>query len=197
MKQTTKKLTNRKLNALITKEKIRKTALSLIEEYGFGNVTIHDICERSGVATGSFYTHFKNKYDVIYSYYPDIDEYIKKIGTSENTDELCVEKVTAFFKVYADFFENTQVENVKLFFNVENKHFSNKDLHMYEILNSIIVNGQNNEELTKAISAEKITNWLFTAARGLIYDWCSQNGEFVLHEEMTKYIRVLMKSFIK
>lgn len=44
-----------------TKIKIRKIALKLFKERGFDNVTIHDICEESGISKHTFYYYFASK----------------------------------------------------------------------------------------------------------------------------------------
>lgn len=53
---------------LHSKEKIVETALTLIKEKGYQETTMQDICDASGVATGTFYHYFKSKQDVVTAY---------------------------------------------------------------------------------------------------------------------------------
>ena len=54
----------RKEKAAETKRKIFETAVRLIKEIGYNNVTISEICKAAGVAKGSFYVHYNSKEDI-------------------------------------------------------------------------------------------------------------------------------------
>lgn len=58
-------MTNRQLKAVETRKKILKAAKVLIAEKGFEDTSIGDVVQRAGVSTGSFYTYFKKKEDVV------------------------------------------------------------------------------------------------------------------------------------
>ncbi len=60
-----KRITQRALNALDTKKRIQKTALSLFPKYGYDNVTVDEITKKAGVSKGTFYTHFETKESVL------------------------------------------------------------------------------------------------------------------------------------
>jgi AcrR family transcriptional regulator len=48
-----------------TKEKILKAAWKLFAEKGYFKTSTHDLAERAGIATGSFYGYFNNKKEVV------------------------------------------------------------------------------------------------------------------------------------
>ena len=48
-----------------TEEQIIRTALPLIREHAFMQLSIRDFCEQAGISTGMFYRHFKAKNDVV------------------------------------------------------------------------------------------------------------------------------------
>lgn len=69
----------RREKAILTKNKVFETAIELIKEKGYDNVTISQICENAGVAKGTFYVHYKSKEDIIKeSYYSDMSEFVMK-----------------------------------------------------------------------------------------------------------------------
>lgn len=60
-----KKMTSRQVRAVETRKKIIEAAKVLIAEKGFESTSIDDIAKEAGVSTGSFYTYFKKKEDVV------------------------------------------------------------------------------------------------------------------------------------
>lgn len=58
-------MTNRQARAMETRKKIIQAAKALIAKKGFKDTSIDDIVKEAGVSTGSFYTYFKKKEDVI------------------------------------------------------------------------------------------------------------------------------------
>jgi AcrR family transcriptional regulator len=58
-------MTKRKQRAMLTKEKIIQKGGDLIEAKGFDNVPVDDIVSACDLAKGTFYHHFKSKYDII------------------------------------------------------------------------------------------------------------------------------------
>ncbi len=58
-------MTNRQIRAVETRNKIIEAAKVLIAKKGFDATSIDDIVKEAGVSTGSFYTYFKKKEDVV------------------------------------------------------------------------------------------------------------------------------------
>jgi AcrR family transcriptional regulator len=56
-------LTDRRI--LRTKEAIRDAVIDLIAEKGFEAVSVSDISERANINRGTFYLHYKDKYDLL------------------------------------------------------------------------------------------------------------------------------------
>ena len=52
------------MNKLIKKNKLYTTAFELFREKGFAKTTVSDIVNKAGLAKGTFYLYFKDKYDI-------------------------------------------------------------------------------------------------------------------------------------
>ncbi|GJM77588.1 hypothetical protein HMSSN139_00840 [Paenibacillus sp. HMSSN-139] len=63
----------REQQSLLTKEKILRNSIELITAYGYDEVTISQICQKSEVAKGSFYTHFSSKSEIAIEILKDIN----------------------------------------------------------------------------------------------------------------------------
>ena len=66
---------------------------------------------------------------------------------------------------------------------------------MQTVLEHIISKGQQTSEVSSSMSSEEMTEYLFIAARGVIYDWCLHNGEYSLPEKMKQYMEKLVVIF--
>ncbi|MCB2360001.1 TetR/AcrR family transcriptional regulator [Clostridium estertheticum] len=186
------KLNNRQLQALNTKNKIYKSAIDLMDKKGYKNIKIQDICKKAGVSVGSFYNCFKSKNEILIEIYKRADEYfIKEVANNIYCDN-ATNEIIKYFDYYAKYNVQVGIDTMKLLYNSNNKLFITKGRDMQNLLNIIIERGQEKNELSNEMSKESITEYLFIAARGVVYNWCLYDGEFDLLEAMNEY----MKRFI-
>lgn len=65
------KPTRRERKRLETQQKLINSALELLSELTYDEVTVEMITERAGVAKGTFFSHFANKEGVLIAYFDD------------------------------------------------------------------------------------------------------------------------------
>jgi AcrR family transcriptional regulator len=105
-----------------TKQKIFDTAMALIKERTFSEVTVSEICERAGVAKGTFYIYYVSKDDLIYeSYTSEAQGYIgerfeKYLQSHPNASY--ESQLRAYMHIELDFVEHTGSEVVNLAYTV-------------------------------------------------------------------------------
>ena len=58
-----------------TQKRILETALKLFTEKGYDNVTVEEICEKSGSSKGSFYQHFTSKSTIFLVKFFEVDDH--------------------------------------------------------------------------------------------------------------------------
>ncbi|MEA5095619.1 TetR/AcrR family transcriptional regulator [Sedimentibacter saalensis] len=189
------KINSRKIQAEATKNKIYKTAIKLMEQKGFNNMKIDDICTKAGVSVGSFYNYFKSKDDILIEIYKRGDVYFEETVRPNVSGKSTVENIIDFFEYYARYNEITGVETTKQLFASANKLYISKGRNMQAVLIDTIKKGQESGEIIKDYGPEGITEYLFIAARGLCYDWASHDGSYNLREGMRKYMKLLVQIF--
>jgi TetR/AcrR family transcriptional regulator, fatty acid metabolism regulator protein len=189
------KLNNRQLQALNTKNKIYKIAIELMDKKGYENIKIEDICKKAGVSIGSFYNCFKSKNDILIEIYKRADEYFLKEVSNNLSSIHAIDKIIQYFDYYARYNIEVGIDTMKLLYNSNNKLFITKGRYMQNLLIEIIEKGQEKNEVSNDMSPEGITEYLFIAARGIIYNWCLYDGEYDLLEEMDKYMSRLIIIF--
>jgi AcrR family transcriptional regulator len=190
-----KGLTNRQKQAIKTRNKIYSTSITLMEKYGFDNITIEDICNKAGVSVGSFYHYFKSKNDIFFEIYKRGDEYFEETVAENLNKENSVDQILLYFQYYAKYNLLSGLDTVKQLYNSNNKQFIAKGRYMQNLLQKIIEEGQEKSEITDIYSSEYIVEFLFIATRGLVYDWCLHEGEYDLEDRMVAYVNVLLGIF--
>jgi AcrR family transcriptional regulator len=70
------------LRTLRTRKKIRTALYQLVEAKGFSNISITDISVKAGINRGTFYLHYKDKYDLLEKIENEILEELARYITS-------------------------------------------------------------------------------------------------------------------
>jgi AcrR family transcriptional regulator len=68
---TEEKLTRHQLRRQRTREQLQEALLALVLEKGFDSIVIQEITDRADLGRGTFYFHFKNKEDALWSIVED------------------------------------------------------------------------------------------------------------------------------
>jgi len=191
----TKKMTSRQSQAIKTRNKIYNTAFDLMKKKGFDNITIEDISKKAGVSVGAFYHYFKSKNDILFETYHRADEYFQEKVEGKLKSETSLDQIVEYLVEYAKFAKMMGIDFSKQLYNTENKFFIKKDRYMLTILQNIIRNGQEKNEIISDMSPEEITEYLFIAARGLVFDWCLYDGQYDLEQKMMSFFKRLIRIF--
>lgn len=187
------KQTNRAKQAEATKNKIYECGIKLIRKHGFDGVTVEEISKDAGVSVGTYYYYFKSKFDLFSEIFKRADDYFVEEVADNLKSEDSKGKIIEFFDKYAEFNYSEGLEFVKKLYTSDNKMFITKGRGMQNVLQNIIEAAQDNKEIKPNYSPEEITNMLFIAARGIVYEWCLYDGELDLKEEMKKYISIFVE----
>ncbi len=193
-------ISSKKKKALITKNKIYETAIQLIRTKGYSNVTIDEICEKSGVTKGAFYYHFSSKKDLLHSSYISSDSRVFQELPHIMKKENSLEQTKAIFLLYAEMAQSKGVEVMKqIIQNNLNSQYSDEELSLFyirffdpnkrpmiEIQIAILKDGQKNDEIRDDLSSAKILQYLITIFNGFILDWCYHGGRYDLKEKINE-----------
>jgi TetR/AcrR family transcriptional regulator, fatty acid metabolism regulator protein len=185
----------RKEQATATRKKIYDVSIRLIEKHGFENVTVESICHAAGVAVGSFYTHFPSKAGIIEEIYRQGDEYFENVVAKSITASDAPTRILAFFHHYAEFNARNGIEFVRLLYRGMSPRFSDRTRAMVRLLYNYIEAGQASGEIVVHTSSDDIVYGLFSFARGIIFDWCVNEGKYDLIQSMDLHLPMLLRSF--
>lgn len=192
----------RKEKAAETKRRIFETAVRLIKENGYSNVTISEICKAAGVAKGSFYVHYNSKEDIVRaSYYTDMSEYIHRKYTAfleAHPNISCNEKIICFMYLELEFAEYAGYEITCLAYTLNlgtcvpgpSEHLAKREFtkSLYDAIQ------ENSDKNISALSSDEIFHYFESVVRGIMATWCFSNDSFSIVEQGKKYIPLAVYS---
>ncbi|AEB76392.1 TetR/AcrR family transcriptional regulator [Clostridium botulinum] len=186
--------TKRQIQAMNTKKKLYDISTDLMKTKGYDNVTIQEICKKAGVSVGSFYHYFESKNDIFIELYKIADDFFYDTIKGKLSSEDTINKIIEYFNYYAEYNEKMGIDMMKQLYNSNNKMFITKGRHMQTVLDTIIEQGQKNNEVTTEMTPKQITRFLFVLMRGVVYDWCLHDGEYDLKEKMKSMLMQILKT---
>jgi TetR/AcrR family fatty acid metabolism transcriptional regulator len=184
--------------SLLTKNKIYETGIQLIRTKGYANVTIDEICEKSGVTKGAFYHHFKSKDAILQSSYLDSDARILQELPTLMKKENSLEQTREIVLLYAEMVQLKGVEIIKqnirnqldakhsdqefgLFYN---QFYNPNKRPMLEVQLAVLKNGQKNGEIRDDLSPEEILRHIISTFNGYVLDWSYHDGSYDFKEKI-------------
>jgi len=193
-------ITNRKLAAEKTREKIYKSALSLFRERGYENVTVEEITNDANVAKGTFYIYFKSKDDVLVRTFQEIDKhYIVALEAADNKsageqfivlgNAMCKYVSESFGLDYTKILYRNQISLTE-----KPIILSNPERPLYKILRSIVEKGKKTGEFRSDILDEDMVLLVSRFMRALLYDWCMHDGKFDLIKEGDRFLKLALST---
>lgn len=187
------KLTSRQIQSQNTYDKIYNIAIELITKNGFDNITVAEICTAADVSIGSFYNHFKSKYDILNEIFKLADDYFLNIVAPKLNEDNTKDNIIKFFYYYAQYSIDRGLDFVKQLYMGRNNLFTMKGRSMQIVLQKVIENGQNCGEISIDMTAEQIVRYLFISVRGIVYDWALHEGEYDLIDTVNTHVNLLIK----
>ncbi len=193
----------RQLAAIKTRKKIVEATRKLLSQKGFEAVSISDITKEAKVSTGSFYTYFKKKEDII-SELNKSDFYILAKTVSQMTDKSLIEKLEFYCRNFLLGIERAGIEicrqwirnNIKPLPMPESPEFTkyeydNRQLH--SVFESAVQSG----ELSSDFPLDDFTLQVNAHLYGLMTVWCMSECRIIGSEQIECYITEVLSPALK
>ena len=169
------KLTSRDIQARQTREKLLRTAMELIAEEGYRNVTISRICKECGVSVGTFYQYFSAKRDIIVLMDREHNEYLGsacEIDSAKSAGELYLH----FVEKYMERIEGSGFVLSKSLMLGQLEHNVGDDeagVHLQrEFLGKVLAYGRETGEFSpNAMSDEEFFELFSVTINGILVTW--------------------------
>ena len=183
------------------KELIVTKSLELFQQYGYERITIHDICEECKINVGTLYHHFGSKMGILQA----ISSRISVASALTEIDLELVKKpyeaIMQFFLDYANRWKVLGADlTTQIFINfqkiyIEPNTSTLKDSESINSLGRFIKSSQEAGCFDPTAEPMKTANTIMLIGRGVVYDWCMQNGNYDLPERAME-VMGLIKFFV-
>ena len=190
----------RQARAAETRKRIVAAAKKLITENGFENVSIEEIAKEAEVSTGSFYTYFKKKEDVIeelnqLSFYrlAEITNEMKDKGLDDRLKYYCRQFLAEIERVGIEICRQWIRNNI----TPVNMEISGKETtkynHDYLAMKSLLEEGIRRGELTVDTPVDEMAFYINTQLYGLMVAWCMTDASVVGSDRTDAFWETVMK----
>jgi AcrR family transcriptional regulator len=176
----------RQVRAAETRKKIVSAAKKLITENGFENVSIEDIAKQAEVSTGSFYTYFKKKEDIIEELNQSNFYRLAEI-TNEMTEKDLDERLKYYCREFLGEIERVGIEICRQWIRnniapvrivISGKETTKYD-HDHLAMRSLIEEGVSRDELTENVPPDELALFINTQLYGPMVAWCMTDASVI------------------
>jgi len=179
-----------------TKARIIEAALALFSKNGYENVTIIDICKKSGITKSTFYYHFDSKESVLDEFIVYSNAYVEENFNKLLSSSDYVEQLWNFYQISGTPVYNAGVEISKqlLISNIKKDHnyYTPGEFKEWETEKLLILKAQESGQILNTASPEEIAESLVYAMEGVTLVWCINNGSFDLQEKNRKVFETIL-----
>ena len=190
----------RQARAAETRKRIVAAAKKMITENGFENVSIEDIAKEAEVSTGSFYTYFKKKEDVIeelnqLSFYrlAEITNEMKDKGLDDRLKYYCRQFLSEIERVGIEICRQWIRNNI----TPVNMEISGKETtkynHDYLAMKSLLEEGISRGELAADTPVDEMALYINAQLYGLMVAWCMTDASVVGSDRTDAFWETVMK----
>ncbi len=198
------KKTNRQLRAMETKRKIMGAAKMLISERGFESISIEDIVKEAGVSTGSFYTYFKRKEEIVEAL-NQTDFYRLAEIANGMADKDILERLRYYCKGFLKGIEDNGIEicrqwtrnNLSPINMLLNGEETTKYQYDYRAMRSILAEGVKRGELADDLPIDDLALLFNAELYGFMVAWCMTDGEMTGSEKTDMLCDTVIKAALE
>lgn len=182
--------------ALRTREHILAQGMALMKEKGFQGTTIRDICEAAEVSVGTFYAYFHDKGELFRYNFQEKGPAFADFLSLNIVGDTAYDRIMSFVRYYAWLNIGTPKDELEHIFLHPDKQWFPGNTPAYNVLYSVIRDGQEQKQITTSLDANQIVDMLRVFLRGCIYEWVMGGCVFDLEDRMSFYVSQLVKTFV-
>lgn len=170
------------------------TAIDLFQEEGYENVSVQEICARSGVSRSSFYSIFSGKADILSTMIGGIRLNFDKMVPDFIKAENDVARIWLITDSYLSLASRYGPQLIKALYieELSGQHDFLQDIEKYsDWLVPLVRNCQKNGTFLNKSDPEEIVKIQFDLCKGILVDWVLNEGNFNLQDRVRTLFEAL------
>lgn len=170
------------------------SAIDLFQEKGYENVSVQEICNRSGVSRSSFYSIFSGKSDILSTMINGIRLNFDKMVPDFIKAESDVDRIWLITDSYLSLAARYGPQLIKALYieELSGQHQFLSDIEKYtDWIIPLVRNCQKTGTFQNKSDPEKIVKIQFDLCKGILVDWVLNEGNFNLEDRVYTMFKAL------
>lgn len=186
-----------------TRGKIVSAAWKLFYDQGYDETTIEDIIFESGTSKGSFYHYFNGKDDLLSTLSVIFDEKYESLIDEMKEEKPALETLLFLNReLFALIDASVPLELLSRLLSSQlvthgERHLLDRNRTYFKLLHQIVRRGQEQGDLRSDVSANEIVTGYAMLERGMMYEWCLNNGAYSLAQMAETQMPKLLEGYRK
>lgn len=197
-----KNYTRRKQRGSETLRKLKDSAIRLINERGYEQVTVEDICADCGLSKGAFYHHFKAKVELVSALEADVNTKLTQV-LEEMKDRDILDKLLVLNGILigsaAD--NGFELARERCIYNLQGQYTKDADSESYavrsrEIVRQLLVEAVEKRQLSAELPVEELVELISVFGSGILSNWCVYNGSFPVKDKSNRLFSLMISGVL-
>lgn len=173
------------------REKLYQTAISLISEHGFDDVSMADIADEAGMARASVFNHFPSKQDFLIEYFVRTTHDILTATRETEADTF-----EAFIHKFADSVDGVVSQNRMLYQEITRRSVEGNplrdtethlDTDMVGLFCDALLKGQSRNEIHPSLDVDTTARLMLATLTGIAREWSMSDQSGSLGSTIKSY----------
>lgn len=203
MNRRNKVVSVQETRAQVTREKLLKAAIDLVNRSGMEALTVRNICDEAGLSTGSFYNLFSGKDELIAFYLKHSFESYKLTAEEKAAGYNVVEKCLLVYRFYVRCCRDAGLEFVSGLYSATNspffdfKHRDSEDEIVIDLIGQYLAQGKEEGVIKEDVDIEEAELRVAAIVTGMQFYWCVFKGGVDVSYQTDDLLRTYLNTLVK
>lgn len=188
----------KKSDQINQKQAFLNAAAQIIAHQGLDKLTVRNLCAQANASTGTFYYHFENIQDLLFTF---IQASPNLYSPTQSSQQNIVDQIVDIYMDLLNKYILFGPDFMKNFYIPSNNALASYTHGFYpeSVLDKVaqlISQEQEAGHFKKEEDAAEISGDICTIVKGTVFEWCLQNGKLNMHNKLKQLLSRYLDSFL-
>ncbi len=194
------KLTKQQQKSMETKSRIFQAAQKIMQDKGYEQLSIKNICEEAGVSNGSFYHHFKTKDDLLSYYLEEIPGYDPTISDVPKDKEEAIVHIVDVYLNYVQYCRQLGADFMSNFYTPKNPSLNPqiRSERAYPIVTveKYLKHAKESGIVHFSVPLDQVTTDIRMIVIGNVFEWSMKHGNADFEGNMERSLKTYLNGLL-